>query len=140
VEADNVDMHDSDFWNRLNELLKSHDVVIDRPKGSRHPRYPALWYPLDYGYLDGTSSGDGQEIDVWLGRGDRSCLTGVVCTVDLAKQDTEIKLLAGCTHAEVESVLRLHNSGPQSAILIMSPLSTTRQMRAIGGPHTALPN
>jgi inorganic pyrophosphatase len=109
------------FWDGLNELLKCHPIVIDRPKGATHPRYPGFYYPLDYGYLDGTSGGDGQGIDVWAGSGSRHCLTGVVCTVDLHKRDAEVKLLLGCSMAEVETVLRVQNSGPQAAILILNP-------------------
>jgi inorganic pyrophosphatase len=112
---------DSRFWNNLSELLLSHQIVIDRPKGSAHPRYPDLKYPLDYGYLEGTTGGDGQGIDVWAGSGDRARLTGVVCTVDLFKHDAEVKLLVGCTPSEAEVILGVHNSGPQAALLIPNP-------------------
>ena len=57
-------VRDTQFWNHLTELVRSHPIVIDRPKGTTHPRYPSFYYPLDYGYLDGTSGGDGQAIDV----------------------------------------------------------------------------
>ncbi len=46
-----------DCWTRLDGLVASRDVVIDRPKGTTHPRFPGLVYPLDYGYLKGTSGG-----------------------------------------------------------------------------------
>jgi inorganic pyrophosphatase len=52
------------FWLRLDELVAGCGLVIDRPKGSPHPRYPDFFYPLDYGYLDGTRSADGDGIDV----------------------------------------------------------------------------
>jgi inorganic pyrophosphatase len=39
------------FWSRLDELLATSRLVIDRPKGTRHPRYPEVIFPLDYGYL-----------------------------------------------------------------------------------------
>ena len=35
-------------------------VLVDRPLGSRHPERPDLIYPLNYGYLPGTLSGDGE--------------------------------------------------------------------------------
>lgn len=56
-----------DFWTALDALVAQSRVVIDRPRGSAHPRYPHVVYPLDYGYLDGTSSMDGAGIDVWRG-------------------------------------------------------------------------
>ena len=29
-----------DFWNALDELVNSPEIVIDRPKGSTHSRFP----------------------------------------------------------------------------------------------------
>ncbi len=49
------------------QLIVTNSLVIDRPKGSSHPRYPHVIYPLDYGYLENTTSSDGDGIDVWLG-------------------------------------------------------------------------
>ena len=59
--------NDKIFWQRLDSLLERSKIVIDRPRGSHHPRFPEIVYVLDYGYLDGTSSNDGEGIDVWLG-------------------------------------------------------------------------
>jgi len=55
------------FWHELDELAAACPVVIDRPKGSRHPRYPDMIYPYDYGYLEGTQAADGGGIDCWIG-------------------------------------------------------------------------
>ncbi len=40
-------------------------VIIDRPLGSRHPQYGYL-YPINYGYLPGVTSGDGEDLDVYV--------------------------------------------------------------------------
>jgi len=98
-----------DFWTRLDNLIASQELVIDRPKGGTHPRYPDLVYPLDYGYLKSTSGGDGNEIDVWRGSIPNGLLVGIVCTVDTKKKDAEIKLLIGCTEAEIGYVERVYN-------------------------------
>jgi inorganic pyrophosphatase len=45
------------------------EIVIDRPKGTVHPKYPEFAYQVDYGYLKDTSSMDGAGIDVWVGSG-----------------------------------------------------------------------
>ena len=96
------------FWKALDTLLEESRIVIDRPKGSSHPRYPHMIYPLDYGYLEGTSSMDGGGIDVWMGSL-APHVNAVICTVDLMKKDSEIKLLIGCTQAEMELAHRVHN-------------------------------
>jgi inorganic pyrophosphatase len=111
-------MNDQDFWSRLASFVPRGAVVVDRPKGSRHPRIPGLIYPLDYGYLKGLRSGDGDGVDVWIGSLKRQVITGVVCTVDIGKRDAEIKILLGCTRAEQRRILSLHNWGDQRAVLV----------------------
>jgi hypothetical protein len=56
-----------DFWTHLDRLIATSRIVIDRPKGTPHPHYPDVIYPVDYGYLDGTTTIDGGEIDVRRG-------------------------------------------------------------------------
>ena len=102
-------MYTSEFWAALDKLAETSNIVIDRPKGSAHPRFTQYIYPLDYGYLDGTSSMDGEGIDVWLGTDPARKLTAILCTVDLIKRDSEIKLLLGCTEEEIQTVLAFHN-------------------------------
>ena len=40
-------------------------IYLDRPMGSRHPKYGFI-YPINYGYLPGILSGDGEELDAYL--------------------------------------------------------------------------
>lgn len=47
-------------------LGKEVSVVVDRPLGSTHPEDDEFLYPLNYGYLPGTVSGDGEPIDTYL--------------------------------------------------------------------------
>lgn len=98
------------FWQTLQDLMLSARIVIDRPKGRQHPHYPELFYPSDYGYIEGTTSGDGDGIDVWLGSSGTRNLTGILCTFDTFKRDAEIKLLTGCTSDEVQAILHFHSS------------------------------
>ena len=96
------------FWIAIDKLVMESKIIIDRPKGSMHPRFD-FTYPLDYGYLDNTSSMDGGGIDVWKGSLDVDLCDAVICTVDLLKKDSEIKLLLGCTEEEKEIAMRFHN-------------------------------
>lgn len=106
------------FWNYLDNLVASHQVIIDRPKGSRHPNFPEMVYPLDYGYLAGTTSGDGVGIDLWLGSLVPPRLEAILLTVDLFKRDLEINLLLGCTESEQALALAASSQGMQAAQLI----------------------
>ena len=47
-------------------LGKTVDIVIDRPLGSTHPKYPKTVYKVNYGYVPDTVGGDGEPIDVYL--------------------------------------------------------------------------
>ena len=100
--------HDTQFWSALDTLVRQSEIVIDRPRGSAHPRYPDFTYPVDYGYLKNTASMDGGGIDVWLGTGDGG-VNAVICTVDLLKKDSEIKILIGCTREETAAIYEKHN-------------------------------
>ena len=107
------------FWRRLDDLLASKELVIDRPRGTTHPRYPGIVYPLDYGYLKGTSGGDGNEVDVWRGSMVPGHLVAVVCTVDAVKNDAEVKLLLGCTDDQIEVVDAFHNKNDHMAGIVL---------------------
>jgi len=100
---------DTAFWQALDKLLSESKIIIDRPKGIRHPKYPTFLYPVDYGYLENTSSMDGGGIDVWRGTNGNS-IDAIICTVDLLKKDSEIKILIGCNEDEKQLVLDAHNN------------------------------
>ena len=85
----------SSFWEELDALIATSKLIIDRPKSGSHPRYSSVIYPLDYGFLEGTSGGDGNGIDVWRGSLSDDHLDAIICTVDPRKRDTEVKLLIG---------------------------------------------
>jgi inorganic pyrophosphatase len=105
------------FWSRLDDLIKSSEIVIDRPKGAAHDKYSEIIYPLDYGYLKGTTGGDGDGIDVWVGSAKHKKLVAVAGTVDIKKRDAEIKLLIGCTEEDLRTIEKFHNSWAMSCII-----------------------
>ena len=111
-------MEPSTFWLKLDKLVAGCELVVDRAAGSPHPRFPAFTYPLDYGYLKGTQSGDGHEIDVWIGSLPERAVTGIVCTVDLLKRDAELKILLNCTPEEAQRALSIHETEQSSALLM----------------------
>ncbi|HZM21590.1 MAG TPA: hypothetical protein VFC02_07595 [Anaerolineales bacterium] len=103
------------FWQEMHHLVITNSIIIDRPKGSLHPRYPELIYPFDYGYLDNTTASDGGGIDVWIGSLKKTAhvevgelLTGILCTFDTLKRDAEIKLLIRCTKDDIEVIRSFH--------------------------------
>lgn len=51
--------------NSIEYLNKIVEVVIDRPMGSIHPKHNFI-YPVNYGYIPNTISGDGEELDCYI--------------------------------------------------------------------------
>ena len=103
-----MNRYNKDFWNALDELVSNSKIIIDRPKGTHHPQYPDFVYKVDYGYLQNTSSMDGSGVDVWVGSAEKK-IDAIICTVDLIKKDSEIKILIGCTEEEKAIILETHN-------------------------------
>ena len=70
-------------------------VTIDRPLGSRHPQHADIVYPVNYGYLPNTVSGDGMPIDAYLLGVDEPLAEaeGLVVAVIIRSDDTEDKLV-----------------------------------------------
>lgn len=44
---------------------KTATVTMDRPLGSKHPKHGFI-YSVNYGYIAGTVSGDGEELDAYV--------------------------------------------------------------------------
>lgn len=124
------------FWETLDLLLAARPVVIDRPRGSAHPRYPEIVYPLDYGYLQGTTTVDGGGIDVWVGSSGIQPPDAVVLTVDLLKKDAELKLMLGCTPREKQIVLDFLNSESMRATLVERCSQTQSLLDSLESRHS----
>ena len=55
-----------DAYNNIDKYLgKNISVIIDRPMGSYHPSNGKM-YPINYGYIPNTISGDGEELDCYI--------------------------------------------------------------------------
>ena len=51
--------------NNIKFIGKEIEVKIDRPLGSKHPKHGYI-YPVNYGFVPNTLSGDGEEIDCYV--------------------------------------------------------------------------
>ncbi|KAH6883503.1 inorganic pyrophosphatase-related protein [Thelonectria olida] len=95
------------FFTNIDHICASARLVVDRPKDSRHPRVPQAIYPVDYGYLEGTTGGDGEGVDVFRGSAEGAGVVGVFMTADPGKRDVEVKVLLDCTDEEIDRVRHL---------------------------------
>lgn len=53
------------YSNAKDFLGKIVEVKVDRQLGSKHPKHDFI-YPVNYGYIPGTISPDGEELDAYL--------------------------------------------------------------------------
>ena len=74
-------------------LGKEVKVTVDRPKGSFHPKHRNLYYPINYGYIEGIIAPDGEEQDVYIMGVDKAVteFTGKIVAVVHRKDDVEEK-------------------------------------------------
>lgn len=101
--------NNNEFWNLVDAMVNAHKIVIDRPKGSHHHKYHDYIYPFDYGFLEGTSSNDGDGIDIWIGSSSDKRVSAIISSVDCIKNDSEIKFLYACTDDEIQVIYKEHN-------------------------------
>jgi len=75
-------------------LSQTVDLVIDRPVGSRHPRCDIV-YSTNYGYVPGTLSPDGHELDAWYLGSDQplQAATGICLAIIHRTTDDDDKLV-----------------------------------------------
>ena len=87
-------------WSTWADRIEQNGITIDRPRGSAHPDYPSVIYPLNYGYIPNTVGPDGEPVDVFVGTADVG-LVGALLTTDYRQEPYDLKFLVDCTPAEV---------------------------------------
>ena len=68
-------------------------VTVDRPLGSYHPEYRDMYYPVNYGYVEGIIAPDGEEQDAYILGVDKpvKIFTGKIIAIVHRKDDVEEK-------------------------------------------------
>lgn len=107
------------FWQKLDTLYLSSQLVIDRPKNTCHYKYSNLIYPVDYGYLKDSMGSDQAPIDVFKGSNKSTKVEAIAVSVDILKKDCEPKLIVGCSDEEIQRILAFLNQTEfQKAVLL----------------------
>ena len=68
-------------------------VKVDRPMGSYHPNHKDMYYPINYGYVEGIMAPDGEEQDAYLIGVDHPVeeFTGIIIAIIHRYDDVEEK-------------------------------------------------
>ena len=98
------------------------NVKIDRPLGSKHPKFN-FTYPLNYGYIPNTISGDGEEIDAYVLGIDKPLqdFTGKVIAIIHRTNDNDDKLVVvkngtNYTNEEIQNLTKFQEQYFNSVI------------------------
>ena len=88
-------------------------VTVDRPLGSYHPEYKDMYYPINYGYIEGVMAPDGEEQDAYiLGVNEPvGKFTGKIIAIVYRKDDIEEKWVVvpdGVTFSKEEIRRQIH--------------------------------
>ena len=104
----------------MDELPKNNSIIgttvtvtVDRPLGSYHPEYKDMYYPINYGYIEGVMAPDGEEQDAYiLGVNEPVCkFTGKIIAIVYRKDDIEEKWVVvpdGVTFSKEEIRRQIH--------------------------------
>ncbi|WP_022834516.1 hypothetical protein [Salisaeta longa] len=114
-------------WTAWERLITRHGLTIDRPKHAPHPEHPSIIYPLNYGYVNGTHSTDGEPVDCFVGDAPTG-LVGLIWTTNYRTGCREAKLLYRCTPADVYTAHGFINYAPS---LLTGHLVMRRPMRTL---------
>lgn len=68
-------------------------VTVDRPLGSYHPNHKDIYYPVNYGYIEGIIAPDGEEQDAYILGIDEpvETFTGIIIAIIHRNDDVEEK-------------------------------------------------
>ncbi|MBO5352981.1 MAG: inorganic pyrophosphatase [Lachnospiraceae bacterium] len=98
-------------------------VTMDRPMGSYHPKHKDMYYPVNYGFIEGIMAPDGEEQDAYVLGVDKplSEFTGVVAAVIHRRDDVEDKWVVvpegyRITKEEIEEQVKFQEQYFQSEI------------------------
>lgn len=88
-------------------------VTVDRPLESYHPEYKDMYYPINYGYIEGVMAPDGEEQDAYiLGVNEPvGKFTGEIIAIVYRKDDIEEKWVVvpdGVTFSKEEIRRQIH--------------------------------
>ena len=62
IEENKILLKQNENYKYIGKIV---NVRIDRPFGSKHPKHGFI-YPVNYGYIPNTMSGDGEELDCYI--------------------------------------------------------------------------
>ncbi len=112
--ADDLEENSKKVQAEMNTVIgRTVTVTVDRPLGSYHPEHKDMYYPINYGYVEGIMAPDGEEQDAYILGVDEAVdkFTGTVIAVVHRNDDVEEKWVVapvGMTFTKKEIGEQIH--------------------------------
>lgn len=105
------------FWQKVDAAYLSGDFKVKYKKGSKHPTYSGLKFPVDYGHV--SASDDNKSIIKAFKSNNGDRVDAVVICANLIEKDLSAIALIGLNEDETLKVLQFLNSTDlQKAVII----------------------
>lgn len=105
------------FWQKVDAAYISGDFKVKYKKGSKHPAYSLLKFPVDYGHV--STSDDNKSIIKAFKSNNGNTVQAVVICANLIEKDLSAIALIGLNNEETLAVLEFLNSTDlQKAVII----------------------
>ena len=92
--ADDLEENFKKVQEKMNSVIgRTVTVTVDRPLGSYHPEHKDMYYPINYGYVEGIMALDGEEQDAYILGVDKAIdkFTGKIIAIVHRNDDVEEK-------------------------------------------------
>ena len=112
--ADNLEENFKKVQRSMDSVIgRTVTVTVDRPLGSYHPEHKDMYYPINYGYVEGIMAPDGEEQDAYILGVDEAVerFVGKIIAVVHRNDDVEEKWVVapvGTTLREEEIIEQIH--------------------------------
>lgn len=105
------------FWQKVDAAYMSGDYKVVYTKGSKHPHYPELIFPCNYGHVN---IGGDNETALRVFKGSkREKVDALVVCANLLEKDLSTIVLVGVSEDEEEAILRFLNSNDFQKTIIV---------------------
>lgn len=106
------------FWQKIDSLYLSGDFKVLYKKGTKHPNFPNLVFPADYGMIETLSSNNKETIRFYRGNKSKE-IDAVVISANILEREIRAVVLVGLSEKEEQAVLTMMNQTEyQKAVLI----------------------
>lgn len=112
--ADDLEKNFKKVQVEINSVIdRTVTVTVDRPLGSYHPEHKDIYYPINYGYIEGIIAPDGEEQDAYILGVDEAVekFTGTIIAIVHRNDDIEEKWVVapkGMTFTKEEIGKQIH--------------------------------